>query len=350
MQLSEFDFALPEKLIAQHPLADRSASRLLQYDRKKAALTHGKFADLLELLGANNVLVLNESRVLPARILWENKEIFLAEPLPQTKENSGNAQTVHWKCLVRPGKFFQVGRELQFPDGTTAEVVEIFPDGLREVLFRSANFERFLEKFGQVPLPPYIHEKLADPERYQTVYARETGSVAAPTAGLHFTPELLEKLKNKGVQIEYLTLHVGLGTFLSVKTENIAEHQMHAEFFSIAPAVMVRLNAAKKAGKRITAVGTTSLRTLESSAKNSQNELKIASGKTDLFLYPPAPFHFVDQLLTNFHLPKSTLLMLVSAFLDPDGMRGIQKMHELYQAAIAEKYRFFSFGDAMLIT
>lgn len=344
MKLSDFDFSLPEELIAQHPLSERSASRLFCYDRKTDHVKHLQFDEILDIFGPNDVLVLNNSRVIPARIRGDNWEIFLSEPVQILPDRQ------IWKCLVRKGKFFSEGREIVFPDGSRAIVRKIDLDGLREIEFHTKSFPEFLDQYGEIPLPPYIQEKLADSERYQTVFSKPEGSVAAPTAGLHFTDQILEKLREKGVQIEFVTLHVGLGTFLPVKNEEISEHRMHSEWYSISEDTAKNLNAAKEFGKCITAVGTTALRTLESVVRKSNiSKIKALSGKTDLFISPPARFHFVDHLLTNFHLPKSTLLILLAAFLDPEGYEGVQKAKALYQEAIKERYRFFSFGDAMLI-
>lgn len=343
MNVEEFDFDLPAELIAQQPLPERSSSRLLYYNRNRKAFDHRTFTEIAEILDENCVLVLNNSRVLRARIPIENAEIFLLEPLLEKPQN--------WKCLVRKSKTFPVGKEISFPDGTTLTIMTVYPNGTRAVHFKTENFSEFLEKYGEMPIPPYIHEKLSDADRYQTVYAKENGSVAAPTAGLHFTPDLLEKLQKKGVQIEYVTLHVGLGTFLPVKSTAVEAHVMHSESFFLAPEVATRLSSAKQAGKKIIAVGSTALRTLETCARRSvqAGQLHSGSGKTNLFLYPPASFGFVDGLLTNFHLPKSTLIMLVAAFLAPGTFEGIETVKKLYREAVNKEYRFFSFGDAMLI-
>lgn len=343
MQLSSFDYFLPADRIAQSPAERRDLSRLFVYDREKESTEHLQFTDILQFLGKNDVLVLNKSRVLRARIPVKNNEILLSEPITNNEDD----QEV-WKCMVRGGKFFRVGRKIAFGSTAHAVVQDIDENGLRTIAFQTPNFEQFLEEYGEVPLPPYITPEAFEESQYQTVYAEEKGSVAAPTAGLHFTDELLQKIASQGVQIEYITLHVGLGTFLPVKTDNIAEHTMHAEYCVVSAETANRLNAAKKSGKKITAVGSTSLRTLES-CSDEYGFLHPFSGKTDLFIVPPAPFHFVDHLLTNFHLPKSTLLMLIAAFLTPNETTGVEKWKELYEIAIAEKYRFYSFGDAMLI-
>jgi S-adenosylmethionine:tRNA ribosyltransferase-isomerase len=341
LDLSAFDFEVPAEFIAQEPLADRSASKLFVYDREQETIEHRHFFDITDYFGENDVLVLNSSKVIPARIAFEKKEIFVVSPL---------AEKNVWKCLVKKGKFFQVGRVIPFSDGSSAEVLEVLADGLRVIQFHTEDMEQFLEKYGEVPLPPYIHNASISGERYQTVYAAETGSVAAPTAGLHFTPEILEKLQEKGVQIEYVTLHVGPGTFLPVKEMAIEKHRMHSEYYSISEDVVTRIAIAKSKGKKVTAVGSTALRTLETAAQQKAFEKKEAvRGETALFLYPPAKFLMVDQLITNFHLPRTTLIMLVAAFLDPGDITGIPLVQKLYAEAMQEKYRFFSFGDAMFL-
>ncbi len=343
MKLSEFDFDLPSEHIAQKPCKDRSSSRLFFYDRKRQSIEHKKFTDILDVFGPNDVLVMNDSRVIPARIAFGKKEILLIKQIQNTSENT-------WECMVRGGKFFTPDRILKFDDHTTAIVKKVKEDGRRHIAFSTLDFDTFLKKYGKMPTPPYIQKKLKASEQYQTVYAKKKGSVAAPTAGFHFTQNILKKLKKKGVQIEFVTLHVGPGTFLPVKTENVEDHHMHSEYLELNDQVAERLNIAKKAGKKITAVGSTSLRTLESCLGIDSNQsLTAQTKKTNLFLSPPAKFHFVDHLLTNFHLPKSTLIMLVAAFLDPEGTSGVQKAQKLYQEAIKGKYRFYSFGDAMLI-
>lgn len=276
---------------------------------------------------------------MPARIKIEKKEIFLGEKISEKK----------WKCLTRPGKKFQKNAEIFFPDGSTARVLKIDADGLREIeFFPKKTFAEFLNENGEIPLPPYLKRDAEnlDKTRYQTIYAEKAGSVAAPTAGLHFSDEIFERLKNRGVEMAFLTLHVGLGTFLPVKTENLENHQMHFEHFEISEGVAAKITAAKKAGKKITAVGSTSLRALE--AAFDGDKIKSGAQKTNLFLYPPANFRVVDHFLTNFHLPRSTLLMLLSAFFSPGKTDGRKKVLEKYAEAIAEKYRFFSYGDASL--
>ncbi len=342
MLLTEFDYHLPKELIAQKPMESRSSSRLFFYDRKTGERRHLHFSDITEIFGQNDVLVLNKSRVIPARIRMDSKEIFLLEKI------SSSGTTHLWKCLARKGSFFREGRTFSFPDGTTGVIQKCEEGGVREVEFSSPDFQGFICRYGEMPLPPYIHEKIDDPERYQTVYAKEEGSVAAPTAGFHFTPEIMKELKGKGVVMGFVTLHVGLGTFQPVKTDLVEDHEMHEEWFSLNKETADSLNTAKEKGKEITAVGSTSLRTLESSIEK-KNVLRASSGKTDLFLYPPAEFHFADHLITNFHLPKSTLIMLIASFLSPGKTDGIRIVRDLYEEAIGEKYRFFSFGDAMLI-
>jgi S-adenosylmethionine:tRNA ribosyltransferase-isomerase len=342
MKTADFDFSLPEELIAQHPADHREDARLYFFDRKTKEQKDLLFPDIVSLLSENDVLVCNKSRVIPARIpLRNNSEIFLAE---QESENV-------WRCMVRPGKKFAPRTNIQFSDGSSASVVSVRDDGLRLIRFfpHQKSFVSFLETVGKIPLPPYIKREQSeiDKQRYQTVYSEQSGSVAAPTAGLHFTDVLLDKLKQKGVQIEFVTLHVGLGTFLPVKSDNISDHQMHQEWYEIDPQTAQRLNDAKEHGKKITSVGSTSLRSLESAA-SQDGKLKTLSGKTDIFLYPPAEFTFVDHFLTNFHLPKSTLFMLLSAFLSPQKTDGILRAKQAYQDAIEKKYRFFSYGDASL--
>lgn len=342
MKTSDFDFSLPKELIAQSPCADRKKARLYFYDRATQEQKDLHFSDIGDILSDTDVLVCNKSRVIPARIsLSGSSEIFLSE---QESKNT-------WRCLVRPGKKFLPGGEVKFSDGSTAKVLSVGNDGLRIIRFfpKEKTFFSFLDQVGKIPLPPYIKREAdeSDKQRYQTVYSDSAGSVAAPTAGLHFTDDILDTLKKKGVQIEFVTLHVGIGTFLPVKSEDVSGHQMHSEWYEIDPETAERLNAAKKSGKHVTAVGSTSLRTLESAA-SEDGLLKNLSGKTDIFLYPSAKFFFVDHFLTNFHLPKSTLFMLLSAFLSPQKTDGIQIAKEAYKDAIEKKYRFFSYGDASM--
>lgn len=311
-------------------------------DRAQRRWHEQSFAEIATRFGANDLLVFNRSKVIPARLRLPGKrEIFLSEQV------SG----LTWKCLVRPGKKFLAGTVAEFADGSTARVVDTTEDGLRLIEFAPAqdDFWAFVDCCGEMPLPPYIARETdaADAERYQTVYADRPGSVAAPTAGLHFSDELLDQLRQRGVQTEFVTLHVGLGTFLPVKTDNIAEHHMHAEVYEIESETAERINAAKASGKQLTAVGSTSLRTLES-ASEGDGCIKSGSGKTEIFLYPPAEFWIIDHFLTNFHLPKSTLMMLVAAFASPGKTDGIELAKAVYAEAIAKKFRFFSYGDATL--
>jgi len=346
MKTSDFDFLLPPELIAQRPSKKREDARLLLVDRKTKTWKHKNIPDVLDLFGKNDVLVFNQSKVIPARILLEGgREIFLSERMNQTEK------TEIWKCLVRKGKAFQVNQKIDFPDGSHASVLAIDENGLREIEFSfSSSFSDFLDAYGEIPLPPYIERK-ADEEdavRYQNIFAENKGSVAAPTAGLHFTEDFLQKLQKKGVTCYFVTLHVGLGTFLPVKAEDVSDHKMHAEYYEIDTETANALNMAKNSGKKITAVGSTALRTLESAFSSEKNCLIPGSEKTRLFVYPPATFSMVDHFLTNFHLPKSTLLMLTSAFASPGKTDGRELLLSVYQEAISEKYRFFSYGDATL--
>ncbi len=337
MKTADFDFDLPPSLIASFPAAERTDSRLLVVDRETKKHFHQQFSDFPDFFGENDLLVFNRSKVIPARIRFEEKEIFLAEKITDN----------FWKCLVRPGKKFPIGAEFDFSDQTRAVVKGITENGLREIeFFPSTDIDAFFDQYGEIPLPPYLHREAdeRDKVRYQTIYAKESGSVAAPTAGLHFDDHIFERLQNRGVETAFLTLHVGLGTFLPVKTEEIKDHTLHSECFDISPEVAEKITTAKRNGKKITAIGSTSLRALESAFDGK----KICAGmqKTNIFLYPPAEFRVVDHFFTNFHLPRSTLLMLLSAFCDPKGNKGREIVLEKYHAAIAEKYRFFSYGDA----
>ncbi len=331
---------MPEDLIAQTPLENRDDSRLMTLDKNTGEVNHKTFKDILEYLGDNDVLVLNDTRVIPARLFGIKSETNAEIEILLLSRKDINT----WETLTKPAKRLKLGTKIIFGDKLlTGTVKEIGEEGIRTIEFEYEGFfENVLDMLGNMPLPPYIHEKLKDRERYQTVYSKATGSCAAPTAGLHFTREILQKLKNKGVQIEYVTLHVGLGTFRPVKSDNILEHKMHKEYFEISDDVKHRLNESKKNGKRIVCVGTTSVRTLESSA-TSLNILKRGSGWTDIFIYPSYEFKFVDAMITNFHLPESTLIMMISAFAGKDYVMNA------YEKAIKEKYRFFSFGDAMYI-
>lgn len=340
MKTSDFDYYLPEELIAQHPLDKRDDSKLLIIDKKTGEIEHKAFSDIIEYLDENDFLVINSTRVLPARLLGKKEdtgakvEVFLLHP---SKEDDT------WECLVRPGKKLKEGTKLIFGDGLLkGEVISRTETGGRIVKFYyEGSFMDSINMVGEVPLPPYIKEKIEDPERYQTIYAKTSGSVAAPTAGLHFTKELFEKIKKKNIGIAEVTLHVGLGTFRPVSAENILEHKMHAEFFSIDEYNANKINEALKKGKRIVAVGTTSTRTLESAISNK--EIVKKEGWTEIFIYPGYEFKAINALITNFHLPKSTLLMLVSA------LAGKEEILNAYSEAVAKNYRFFSFGDAMFI-
>ena len=339
MKKSDFYYDLPEELIAQTPLPQRDASRLLVLDKKTGDIRHQHFYDLPDALHAGDCLVLNDSRVLPARLLGTRStggavEVVLLRDLGDGK----------WECLTRPGKKTRPGAELSFGDGVlTATVIDAIEDGNKILQFHySGIFLEHLERLGKMPLPPYIKEELQDAERYQTVYSRNLGSAAAPTAGLHFTPELLECIRQRGVQICYVTLHVGLGTFRPVKAEDIQDHVMHSEYCVIPEETARIINETKQAGGRVVAVGTTSCRTLESFTEDD-GTVAACSGWTNIFIYPGYRFKCIDALVTNFHLPESTLVMLVSA------LAGRENILRAYEIAVREQYRFFSFGDAMLI-
>lgn len=338
MKLTDFSYELPKELIAQHPAEPRDHSRLMLYDKKTGAVEHKHFYDLVDELQAGDVLVFNDSKVIPARLYGKRVptggkvEVLLLTPVGEDR----------WEVLVKPGKKALPGTTIEFPGGLQAEVLDRTDFGGRVVHFTyDGVFDDIIDQIGEMPLPPYIHEKMEDPDEYQTVYARERGSAAAPTAGLHFTDELLQKIRDKGVEEVFVTLHVGLGTFRPVEEENIEDHQMHSEFYSITPEAADAINRAKAEGRRIIAVGTTSIRTLESAG--TTGTLKAGSGWTNIFIYPGFTFHIVDALVTNFHLPESTLLMLISALSTRE-----QILHA-YDIAVREKYRFFSFGDAMFI-
>ena len=340
MKTSDFYYDLPEELIAQTPVEPRDSSRMLIYDRAKKEISHKHFYDVIDYLNEGDTLIVNDSRVLPARIYGTkiptgaNVEFLL---LKQKEEKV-------WETLVKPGKKARTGDKFSFGDGImTATVIDVLEDGNRIVQFECENnFFETLDKIGQMPLPPYIHEKLKDKERYQTVYSHELGSAAAPTAGLHFTTELMEKIKDKGVNIGYVTLHVGLGTFRPVKVDDVTTHKMHSEHFEVPKETADLIRETKENGKRVIAVGTTSCRTLESVAEK-YGEVVPCNGWTDIFIYPGFEFKVLDGLITNFHLPESTLIMLVSAF------AGYEETMEVYKTAVEEKYRFFSFGDSMCI-
>ncbi len=344
LRRSDYYYDLPKELIAQDPLADRSSSRLLVVNRETGERTHKIFKDIIEYINPGDCLVLNNTRVIPARLLGQRERTGGAVELLLLKRLS----TTDWETLVRPGKSCKVGSRLEFGDGLLkAEILEVVEGGNRIVRFEfDGIFEEVLDKLGEMPLPPYITHKLADPARYNTVYARFDGSAAAPTAGLHFTPELLKQLEDKGVKLAYVTLHVGLGTFRPVKEDVITDHKMHTESFEVTPETAKLINDTKAAGGRIICVGTTSCRTVESSAvKNPAGDgyiVKPGSGDTDIFIYPGYEFKIMEGLITNFHLPESTLVMLVSAF------AGREKVLAAYEEAVRERYRFFSFGDACL--
>ena len=344
MDLSEFDYELPKEFIAQHPLEKRDESKLMVLDRKKKTIEHHQFFELPELLDENHTLVFNESRVIPARLKFKigegNAEILLIKPLTER----------HWECMVKPGVKFKPKQDIQIDTELNCHVKEITENGLRIIRFDHEDLNTYLKKKGHTPLPPYIKEEVSDAERYQTVYSGTEGSVAAPTAGFHFTKELLKKLKEKGVGIEFVTLHVGLGTFQPVKTEKIEDHKMHSEWFELKKETAERLNKAKNEGKKIIAVGTTSVRVLES-CSTGDGKLEAKSGETDIFITPGYQWKFVNQLITNFHVPKSTLLMLVSSFATPGdiSLQGRDFIMEAYKKAKENNYRFFSFGDSMMI-
>jgi S-adenosylmethionine:tRNA ribosyltransferase-isomerase len=333
MQTSDFDYNLPKKFIAQKPTSPRDHSKLLVYERASETVHHKKFFELADILCSGDVLVINESKVIPARLQTrEGREIFLAK----------ERQPKIWECLVRGGKHFSKGTIFEIGKNFTGKVLEILESGERVIKFYSKNFTQDLEKYGASPLPPYIHQEQKKVPQYQTVYAKNKGSVAAPTAGLHFTKRVFEKLKKQGIKIEKITLHVGLGTFAPMKVDNIKKHKMHSEFFVLPENVAERLNNYKKFGRRIIAVGSTSCRVLES-CTDDDGKLYAKEGETDIFIYPGQKFRFIDGMLTNFHLPKSTLIMLIAAFI------GREKILELYEVAKKNDYRFFSFGDAMLL-
>jgi S-adenosylmethionine:tRNA ribosyltransferase-isomerase len=356
MRTADFHFNLPPELIAQQPAARRDGSRLLVLARKSGKVEHRQFSDLPGFFQSGEVLVLNNSRVIPARLHGANAKTGGQFEILLLEENARN----DWWAMLRPGKRAKIGTQIQLLAKTgartkvVAKVTAVNDEGHRRLQFSGTeNLFTELDKLGELPLPPYIerHGELAtDRERYQTVFAEPAGSVAAPTAALHFTPELLEKIRARGVKICFVTLHVGAGTFLPVKTTNVTEHKMHAERFELGAETVSAVNTAKESGRRVIAVGTTTVRTLETVARQNKGTLNVYTGKTDIFLFPPAEFQIVDALLTNFHLPESTLLMLVSAFAAPgERFRGRDLVLAAYAEAIRERYRFFSYGDAMLI-
>ena len=340
MKRQDFYYELPEELIAQDPLEDRSSSRLLVLDKESGAVSHHVFKDVIDYLNEGDCLVINDTKVLPARLIGAKvgTDAKIEVLLLKRKENN------IWETFVKPGKKAKIGTKISFGDGLLmGEVVDIVEEGNRLIQFTYEGiFEEILDRLGQMPLPPYITHHLEDKNRYQTVYAEHTGSAAAPTAGLHFTPELLEKIEKKGVDIARVTLHVGLGTFRPVKVDEITDHHMHSEFFQIEEEAATKINRAKDAGKKVICVGTPSCRTVESAADET-GHLKACSGWTEIFIYPGYQFKVLDSLITNFHLPESTLVMLVSA------LAGREHVLAAYEEAVKERYRFFSFGDAMLI-
>ncbi len=338
MNKSDFYYDLPERLIAQTPIEPRNASRLMALGKQSGEIEHKKFTDLFDYLKTGDCLILNNTRVLPARIFGTRKDTGSVVEFVLLKQKSNTV----WECIAGPGKKAREGKEFTFSEELSCKVLEVLPDGNRVIEFYfSGNFYEILDRVGEMPLPHYIKEKLEDKERYQTVYSKETGSAAAPTAGLHFTPEMLDEIKARGINIGYVTLHVGLGTFRPVKVENIKEHKMHSEHYYLPQETADLINETKQNGGRVICVGTTSCRTVESVA--SLGEITERSGDTDIFIYPGYTFKCMDGLITNFHLPESTLIMLVSAF------AGYENTLNAYKEAVKEEYRFFSFGDAMLI-
>ncbi|MBE5899911.1 MAG: tRNA preQ1(34) S-adenosylmethionine ribosyltransferase-isomerase QueA [Lachnospiraceae bacterium] len=340
MNVSDFNYELPKELIAQDPLEKRSESRLMVLDKETGDVTHKHFYDIIEYINEGDCLVINNTRVIPARLYGSKEgtdatiEILLLKRI--------DADT--WECLTKPGKKARVGARINFGDGIlVGEIIDIVEEGNRLIRFEyDGIFEEILDKLGEMPLPPYITHKLQDKNRYQTVYAKYDGSAAAPTAGLHFTPELMEELRDKGIRIAEVTLHVGLGTFRPVKVENVLEHHMHSEYYEINEEACDIINSTKESGGKVISVGTTSTRTIESAA-DENGYLTPKKGNTDIFIYPGYDFKVIDSLITNFHLPESTLIMLVSA------LAGRENVLSAYEEAVKEKYRFFSFGDAMLI-
>ncbi|MDW7668582.1 MAG: tRNA preQ1(34) S-adenosylmethionine ribosyltransferase-isomerase QueA [Bacillota bacterium] len=338
LKKKDFYYDLPEELIAQTPLEKRSNSKLMVLDRKKESIQHNYFFNLLDYLNEGDCLVINNTKVIPGRLYGQkstgaNIEILLLKEIDKYT----------WECLTKPAKRLKLGTEVVFSQDLKGEVVKDLEQGIKHIRFQyEGSFHNIIDIIGEMPLPPYIKEKLEEKNRYQTVYAKKTGSAAAPTAGLHFTDELLEKIKNKGIKIAYITLHVGLDTFRPVKVDNISEHKMHSEYYEIDRDNAELINSAKKRGNRVISVGTTSTRTLETIGKDT-GYVESGYGWTDIFLYPGYKFKIVDGLITNFHLPESTLLMLVSAFATKD------YIFKAYKEAIKEEYRFFSFGDAMFI-
>ena len=339
MRTEDFDFNLPEELIAQTPLKNRDESRLLVLNKNTGDMEHKHFSDIIDYLNKDDVLVLNDTKVMPARLYGVKEETNAVIEILMLKEMESDI----WECLVKPAKRVKIGTIINFGDRLKAKCIEIKEDGIRlfKLIYEGILYE-ILDELGEMPLPPYIHEKLADKDRYQTVYAKNIGSAAAPTAGLHFTKELLAKIKEKGIKIVYVTLHVGLGTFRPVNVEDVTKHKMHSEFYTMDSNTAKVLNESKRNNNKIISVGTTSTRTLETII-NLYGEFRECSGWTDIFIYPGYKFKAIDCLITNFHLPKSTLVMLVSA------LAGKENIMKAYNEAIKENYRFFSFGDSMFI-
>ena len=339
MKTDDFDYFLPEELIAQSPLKERDHSKLMVLDRKSGEITHERFDNIINYLNKGDVLVLNNTKVIPARLIGTKEETEAVIEVLMLKELNKD----EWECLCKPARRIKVGTIVNFSDELKLECTKELDDGIRHFKFiYNGILLEILDRLGEMPLPPYIHEKLEDKNRYQTVYAKNDGSAAAPTAGLHFTNELLSKIKEKGIDIEEITLHVGLGTFRPVSVEDVTKHKMHSEFYSMSKEVSDVLNKAKKENRRIISVGTTTTRTLET-IMNLYGEFKETSGWTDIFIYPGYEFKAIDGLITNFHLPKSTLVMLVSAFSSKENILNA------YNEAVKNKYRFFSFGDSMFI-
>lgn len=339
MKTEDFNFDLPESLIAQTPLEKRDDSKLLVLDKKSGDIEHRHFSDIIDYLDENDVLVLNDTKVIPARIIGVKEETNAVIEVLMLKEIKKDT----WECLTKPAKRVKLGTIIKFSDKLTFKCVEVREEGIRvfELVYTGILYE-ILDELGEMPLPPYIHEKLKDKDRYQTVYAKNIGSAAAPTAGLHFTQELMKKIREKNINIVYITLHVGLGTFRPVNVDDVTKHKMHSEFYSMSNNTAKILNEAKNTHKRIISVGTTTTRTLEA-IYNLYDEFRECNGWTDIFIYPGYKFKAIDSLITNFHLPKSTLLMLVSA------LAGKEKILNAYNEAVKEEYRFFSFGDSMFI-
>ncbi|EES77860.1 S-adenosylmethionine:tRNA ribosyltransferase-isomerase [Ruminococcus sp. 5_1_39BFAA] len=340
MKTSDFYYDLPQELIAQDPLEDRSSSRLMHLSLKDGSIEHRHFTDVLDYMEEGDCLVINDTKVIPARLYGHKEETGALIEILLLKRRENDI----WECLVKPGKKARPGAKITFGNGILkGKIIDVVDEGNRLIQFHYEGiFEEILDQLGEMPLPPYITHKLKDKNRYQTVYAKNEGSAAAPTAGLHFTKELLEKVKEKGVNIAHVTLHVGLGTFRPVKVDDVESHHMHSEFYIVEEDQAKLINDTKKAGKRVIAVGTTSCRTLES-ATGEDGILKAGSGWTEIFIYPGYHFKMIDALITNFHLPESTLVMLVSA------LAGKENIMHAYEVAVQEKYRFFSFGDAMIL-